>query len=240
MSSPVQALGRPLSFHSPPTNSDDRAEWVERAVSPSQSTPAYLSASGGSNLRPTAVPPSIPANQGGPYSTFNEPQDLHTTNTGPSSGIRRPSPSAHAPRPSSSGSSPRSLSIDNNAPLDSQSGSNIEREETLRNSSPGDHTASDDLGEPSDRRLKEAALLETSIPGPVAPEKRYLAEGGNRVPQGWKDVEMPEKHHLWHRQVAGPRTKVIKVSSIHRCHLSDLFDSPAGTRIDSPLCRKPS
>ena len=227
MSSPVQALGKPLSSHSPPPNPDDRD-------GPSQSGPSYSSGESHSNLRPTAASSFTPADGGASYSLSDGQQTMDMAPL-PSSNIHHLGPSVQETASQSSASTLRSSTANHNAPLGSRSASNpnVEREETLRNSSPEDRAASDDFGEPSEQRMKQSAVIGTTIPGPAGPEKRHLAEGGGRVPQGWKEVDMPEKHHLWHRQVAGPRTKVIKVSFQPFGVPLGLLHVLAGTDIDA-------
>jgi hypothetical protein len=69
---------------------------------------------------------------------------------------------------------------------------------TARSTDEGPSGEQEDLQDPSDRQYKKAGVLAAATAGTGVGAAALLAKSGNREPEGWQNVEVEGKHHIWH------------------------------------------
>ena len=228
--SPHRELGRPLSFHT------SHSEPASRGDAPQQISPEYdAPASSSGQVAATANTPSpgLRADTDQPVASSSRPGAMASPAYGTESLDQRPSslhdgitaipvpasdqaartlgpPDSHSDGPSQSQLLPPASST---PPSDSGTSS------TIRNQSEEEATRerrSEEVGDPSQKHFKKAALVAGATAGAGSAGGRFLAKGGDRQPMGWENVEVEDKWHFFHPQIRKERSEAVKVSWIHR------------------------
>ncbi|ORY31253.1 hypothetical protein BCR39DRAFT_527132 [Naematelia encephala] len=71
-----------------------------------------------------------------------------------------------------------------------------------------------DLGELSEKQLRQAGMIATTTAGAGMAARGMLAQSGQREPRGWQEVEVEPKYHLFHPAIRKQRHLAIKKGAI--------------------------
>ena len=250
-SSPHRELGRPLSFHT------SQFEPASRIDAPQQSSSGYDAPASSSGRLPATARtpgPGLGGNAEQPVASSSRSGAMAVPAYGPESLDQLPS-SAHdgitaIPFPASDQAARTPDSPDSHHDVPSQSQplppatstppSDSGTSSTVRNQSEEEATRerrSDEVGDPSQKHFKKAALVAGATAGAGSAGGRFLAKGGDRQPRGFEDVEVENKWHFFHPQIRDERREAVKVSWTDRAPIDEkiLIGPPGGSERSAPV-----